>query len=164
MFSNFKTKKIIKRINKNIKFPIDTKNEDEYTEFLLPASEKFVNNKKIPNKYVKMICEALIKKAEEFVNNKLNTSNFEKVVVMISYPNLFNSRIIIFFNEFYYNEFFQRNNYEQIWKRKNKEISLSKKLHFSIPKPFKEIGYYEEIIEDNKILSSSNLWFYIECD
>ena len=97
-------------------------------------------------------------KTEEFIKQKPATLPFCKVVAVINTGDLWNSQIIIFYDESYFNNFWVRNTEEQTWTHIATPSKSFIKKH-NIKTELNEIGY-TEIISDGDFYEISKLWFY----
>ena len=91
-------------------------------------------------------------------SGKIKTA-FCKVVAAITYPDVRESQIIIFYDEEYYNSFWDRKGPYQIWTRVDDKRSFAKERGIMTKLP--EIGYIEEL-NDEDYYTKSNIWFYGE--
>jgi hypothetical protein len=78
--------------------------------------------------------------------------------VCIQLPNLWDSQIIIFYEENYFNSFFERNSEYQKWILLPSNRDILSELGLDIPTGLSAKGYREEIIDDD-YKSISELWF-----
>ena len=100
-----------------------------------------------------------IKKTEEFIAKKPKDLSFCKVVAAITYPNVRDSQIIIFYDEQYYKSFWDRTGPYQIWTPIKNKRSFAKERGIVTHLP--EIGYIEEL-DDEDYHTKSYIWFYGE--
>ncbi len=70
-----------------------------------------------------------------------------------------NSRIILFYDEEYYNDFLKREGSYQTWERLDLKKSLKRRLN--IQTNLKEIGF-KETLNDDDFKYETELWFYGE--
>ncbi|RHS51998.1 DUF3916 domain-containing protein [Clostridium sp. AM46-21] len=104
-------------------------------------------------------CKKWLEKTEEIIGNKPKDLPFCKVVAAITYPDVRESQIIIFYDEEYYNSFWDRKGPYQIWTRVDDKRSFAKERGIMTKLP--EIGYIEEL-NDEDYYTKSNIWFYGE--
>ena len=104
-------------------------------------------------------CKAWIRKAEELIAQKPKDVGFCKVVANICYPDLWNSQIVIFFDEAYYKTFWDRKGPYQCWERMNAGRSFA--ADRGITTELVETGYIETLYEESDYYRSI-LWFYTE--
>ena len=129
-----------------------TKKDKLYEEFVVP-SNNFLNISK-PNIKIKFINKWL-ENTERFI--KQNNNKHCKIVGIIVTNKISDSRILFFYNEEYYNNFWKRNNSYQIWSKLDLKSSLKQKLN--IQTSLKEIGF-KEIINDEDFRYETELWVY----
>ena len=134
---------------------IDT--DDRYEHFHVP-SDQFISSPKSSGKIKTAFCRAWLQKTAEIIDQKPKDIPFCKVVAVIDKGDLWESQIIIFYDENYYNSFWKRGSVEQIWlpidsdtrsftKERNIKTSLKEKR-------------YIEILSDEDKQRKSILWFY----
>lgn len=78
---------------------------------------------------------------------------------MIETKEISNSRIIVFYNEKYYNNFWKRESSYQTWERLDPKKSLKQRLN--IQTNLKEIGF-KETLNDDDFKYETELWFWGE--
>ncbi len=103
-------------------------------------------------------CRKWLEKTEEFIAKKPNELPFCKVVAAITYPDVRDSQIIIFYDEKYYSTFWNRNGEYQKWTPTEgrsfaKERNIETRLY--------ETGYIEELFDED-YNCKSYIWFYGE--
>ena len=130
-----------------------------YEHFHVPSGP-FISSPKTSGKVKTAFCKVWLQKAEEIIKQKPSDLPFCKVVAIIDESDLWESQIVIFYDEKYYGAFWTRNTPEQTWaiiedptKSFIKERNIKTQLN--------EIGYLETIsgIDFNK---KSVLWLYGE--
>ncbi len=132
--------------------------EDEYEHFHVPCGP-WLSKPKTSGKIKTAFCKKWLEKTEEFINNKPKDLPFCKVVAAITYPDVRNSQIIIFYDEEYYNSFWNRKGPYQIWTLMDKKYSFAKERGIVTELP--EIGYIEEL-NDEDYHTKTHIWFYGE--
>ena len=136
--------------------------EKIYEHFHVPCNEQFLDSYRTNGKVKTEFCKKWIEATEKFILKKPLKKTFCKVVAVLSIPKLWDSQIIIFNDENYYNSFWQRTDLYQKWiPIENIETSFAKK--HNIATPLSEKGFYEIIVdEENGYISKNDLWFYGE--
>lgn len=132
--------------------------EDSYEHFHVPCGP-WLSKPKTSGKIKTAFCKEWIEKTEEIIGNKPKDLPFCKVVAAITYPDVRESQIIIFYDEEYYNSFWDRKGPYQIWIPIKNENSFSKEREIVTKLP--EIGYIEEL-HDEDYYAKSYIWFYGE--
>lgn len=131
------------------------KKDNIYEEFVVPGNNFLdVSPISIKRKFIIKWLEI----TEKFINNKDN-KRFCRIVGMIETKEISNSRIILFYDEEYYNNFWKREDSYQIWKRLDSKKSLKQRLN--IQTNLKEIGF-KETLNDDEFKYETELWFYGE--
>ena len=132
--------------------------EDKFEHFHVPCGP-WLSKPKTYGKIKTAFCKKWIEKTEEFIKNKPKNFSFCKVVAAITYPNVRESQIIIFYDEEYYNCFWARKGPYQIWTQVDDKRSFVKERGIVTELP--EIGYIEEL-NDEDYQTKSYIWFYGE--
>lgn len=131
--------------------------ETSYEHFHVPCSQ-FISSPKTSGKIKTAFCKAWLKKTEEITNQKPPSLHFCKVVALLNPDNLWESQIIVFYDQSYYDSFWTRDTAEQSWiSIEDREISFVRERH--IETSLKERGYLETISESD-FYKESILWFY----
>lgn len=164
MYNNFKkkirgqrrkTNQLIKRIDC---FTIDYPYPYHYYHFHVPCANNFINSPKVGKYVKKAFCQAWVEKTQLFIQQKPKGAEFYMVVSVLDIKNLWSSQIIIFYDELYYNNFWNRNDEYQKWiPLKNRSFKREKALKTDM----KESGF-KEIIVDEDTTYITELWFYGE--
>ena len=132
---NRKTNTMIKRIEEHTKTFPSTFYNNEYWNMLLPVSQAFIDSRKTPRKVKRLCIQTLLNQANHLINMKPSDTHTYRVVVLISINNLWDSQIIIFKNEDYFHNFFNRDSEFQKWILLSNEIDFGRhgKCQFVIP-------------------------------
>ncbi len=153
-----KQKGVYRKLNllfKKIDLFEPVRKDNMYEEFVVP-SNNFLDVSKISIKR-KFIIKWL-EITEKLINNKDNKT-FCRIVGMIETKEISNSRIIVFYNEKYYNNFWKRESSYQTWERLDPKKSLKQRLN--IQTNLKEIGF-KETLNDDDFKYETELWFWGE--
>lgn len=132
--------------------------EDKFEHFHVPCGP-WLSKPKTSGKIKTAFCKKWLEKTEEIIGNKPKDLPFCKVVAAITYPDVRESQIIIFYDEEYYNSFWDRKGPYQIWTRVDDKRSFAKERGIMTELP--EIGYLEEL-NDEDYCAKSHIWFYGE--
>lgn len=135
-----------------------TETDDKYEHFHVP-SDPFLNAAHVSGKIKTAFCRKWLATAERILREKPKDIPFCKVVACLNVPYLWDSQIIIFYDEEYYREFWERNTFYQKWIPIENSKSLIKTRNLSTV--LCERGY-TEIICDEDGMYQSELWFYGE--
>lgn len=145
-----KTNTLIKRIEEHTKtFPSIFYN-DEYWNMLLPVSQTFIDSRKTPRKVKRLCIQTLLNQANHLINMKPSDTHTYRVVVLISINNLWGSQIIIFKNEDYFHNFFNRNSEFQKWILLSNEIDFWEKLEIPVCHSFETLRFQEIIYDEDE--------------
>lgn len=130
----------------------------EFEEFSVP-SDMFIEHRCTSGNVKTEFCRKWLETTEHFIANKPSDIKFCKVTSVLSFPNLWNSKIIIFYDEKYWSEFWNRTEPYQYWTPISDNISFIRKRNIKIS--LSEYGYYEKIVDEDFIFKDE-LWFYGE--
>ena len=155
---NRKTNTMIQRIEEHTKtFPSAFYN-DEYWYMPLPVSQAFIDSCKTPRKVKRLCIQTLLNQAQHLIKIKPSDTHTYRVVVFISIESLWNSQIIVFKNEDYFHNFFNRNSEFQKWISLSNESDFWNSWGFSICPPFQTL-HFQEIIYDENTIDEKEIWF-----
>lgn len=132
--------------------------DKDFEHFHVPCGP-WLAKPKTSSKIKTDFCKIWLEKTEEFIEKKPKELPFCKVVAAITYPNVRNSQIIIFYDEQYYKTFWDRKGPYQIWTPIKNQRSFAKERGITTQLP--EIGYIEEL-DDEDWYAKSYIWFYGE--
>ena len=119
---------------------------------------RFISSPKTSGKIKTALIKVWLAKTAEILKKKPESISFCKVVSVIDEFDLWNSQIIIFYDENYYDSFWIRNSIEQTWTSIVEQgLSFIKERH--IESNLKEKGYFETIT-DTDFTRKTTLWFY----
>ena len=151
-------KRKLRVLHKNINQICPFQNTDgQYEHFHVPSGQ-FISSPKTRGKIKTAFCKAWLDKTAEIMDQKPCGLSFCKVVALIDEFDLWESQIIIFYDEDYYNSFWSRDSVAQTWDPIFKEgMSFIQCRH--IDSNLKEKGYYETIT-DRDVTQKTRLWFY----
>jgi len=125
--------------------------DNMYWHLHVPCNQMLLDSK-VTLSYTKSGCIKLLIERIEYLKRiaPVETENF-KIVVCISIPCLWDSQIIIFKDEEYYNSFFIRETREQKWTLLNRQQSFVDKWNLKIPEYFEVKGFLEEIYDEEQL-------------
>lgn len=156
-----KTRNMIKRIlEETSEFPSDFYNG--YWHLHLPTSEGFIDSNRTPIGVKKTCVQTLLKQAVHLIEKKSNSLGYYRVVVYIDFKALFDAQIIVFAEESYFKQFFNRNNDSQKWLPLSKEKSHPWRL--DIPQNMKTLGFEESIRDEAGNAYKKDIWFIGELE
>jgi protein-tyrosine phosphatase len=89
--------------------------DHRYWHIHLPTASSFIDSPKTPKSIRRQTIQTLIDRTVHLIAHKPDNRNFAKVVTIISLPTLWDSQIVVFFDEAYYDNFFIRNDQYQQW-------------------------------------------------
>ena len=129
----------------------------EYEHFHVPCGW-WISEPKTSSGVKTEFCKKWLKKTQEIINSKPKNNKFCRVVADITSRCFWNSQIIVFYSEDYFNDFFNRTGPYQTWTLiENKSFVKSR----SIKTKLKEKGYIE-VLDDEDGVYKCEIWFYGE--
>ena len=146
----------IRALLKAIDDPSDPFNKEGLCIELSVPSSPWIEMPKTYGKVKSEFCRKWIEETAILTRQIPRDIGFCKVVGSIVYPELWNSRILIFRDEEYYNGFWKRDDDYQTW-TKIEGRSFSKERN--IKTDLKEFGY-REMLRDEDFDYSCDIWFY----
>lgn len=153
-----KTKNMLKRIEQETTiFPDDFYNG--YWHLHLPVAQDFISSPKTPFAIKRLCIQILLNQAEHLIKIKPHFNIRFRVVVAIDLPDLWNSQIIIFYGESYFNGFFERNDDYQKWIPLSMDRNIVNKWDLSIPDEMDCLGISEIIYGEDGELFEGEIWF-----
>ncbi|HIE8452109.1 DUF3916 domain-containing protein [Bacillus cereus] len=153
-----KTNAMIKRIEEHTKMFPSTFYNDEYWYMPLPVSQDFIESHKTPRKVKRLCIQTLIDRVNHLIKIKPSDTHTYRVVALISIENLWRSQIIVFKNDDYFHNFFNRNNEFQKWILLSNEIDFWETWGISIfPTP--QMLRFQEVIYDEDTIDEKEIWF-----
>ncbi|QWI17778.1 DUF3916 domain-containing protein [Bacillus wiedmannii] len=153
-----KTNTMIKRIEEHTKTFPSTFYNDEYWYMPLPVSQAFINSCKTPRKVKRLCIQTLLNQAHHLIKIKPSDTHTYRVVVLISIESLWDSQIIIFKNEDYFHNFFNRNSEFQKWIPLSNKSDFWKSWGISIY-PTVQTLHFQEVIYDEDTIDEKKIWF-----
>ncbi|WP_436865603.1 DUF3916 domain-containing protein [Bacillus fungorum] len=153
-----KTNTMIKRIEEHTKtFPSAFYN-DEYWYMPLPVSQAFIDSCKTPRKVKRLCIQTLLNQAQHLIKIKPSDTHTYRVIVFISIENLWSSQIIVFKDDDYFHNFFNRNNEFQTWIPLSNEMNFWETWGISIC-PTAQMLQFQEVIYDEDAIDKKEIWF-----
>lgn len=153
-----KTNTMIKRIEIHTKTFPSAFYYDEYWYMPLPVSQAFINSCKTPRKVKRLCIQTLLNQANHLIKIKPSDTHTYRVVVLISIESLWDSQIIIFKNEDYFHNFFNRNSKFQKWIPLSNESDFWKVWGILIC-PTAQMLHFQEVIYDEDAIDENEIWF-----
>ena len=146
----------LRALLKAIDDPSDPFNKEGLCIELSVPSSPWIEMPKTYGKVKSEFCRKWIEETAILTKQIPQDIGFCKVVGSIVYPELWNSQILIFRDEEYYNGFWKRDDDYQTW-TKIEGRSFSKERN--IKTDLKEFGY-REILRDEDFNYSCDIWLY----
>ena len=131
-----------------------------YDHLHVPCSNDFICSPKVGSFVKKAFCKAWLEKTQIFIQQKPKEAEFCKVVCVLDIRYLWYSQIIIFYDETYYKNFWNRNDEYQKWITIEDRSFKKEKL---LNTDMMELGF-KEIIVDEGANYMTELWFFGELD
>jgi hypothetical protein len=124
----------------------------------MPCSKGLVDSQNSPSKLRKECIQLLINSAYDLTKTRPDSGKENKIVCLINLPFIWDSQVIVFYDNNYYEDFFDRNSDYQRWSKLNTGDSIIDSLNLKCPDNFKVQGYNEEI-NDGDYKRKGQLWF-----
>lgn len=153
-----KTNTMIKRMEEHTKTFPSTFYNDEYWYMPLPVFQAFIESHKTPRKVKRLCIQTLIDRVNHLIKIKPSDTHTYRVVTLISIENLWRSQIIVFKNDDYFHNFFNRNNEFQTWTPLSNEPTFWKTWKISIYPTFQRL-HFQEIICDESAIYEKEILF-----
>ena len=152
-----KLNELCRRIDEFVPF---MKIECKYEHFHVPC-DNFLEHPKTSSKIKTSFFAKWLDTAEKFISEKPAGFDFCRVVAAIYPDHLWDSQIIIFYDQEYYDWFFTRGNVsDEAWTPIN-DSSRSFAKERNIQTPLAELGYIHGYTED-ATYAEDKIWFYGE--
>ncbi len=153
-----KTNTMIKRIEEHTKTFPSTFYNNEYWCMPLPVSQAFIESHKTPKKVKELCIQTLLNQANHLTKIKPNDTNTYRVVTLISIEHLWNSQIIVFKNDDYFRNFFNRNGEYQKWIPLSNEPDYWESSGISICNTVQTL-HFQDTIHDDDECHEEEIWF-----
>lgn len=131
-------------------------------DYKLPIPQGLVEGNHARKSVIKLCMESLLRTCAVLQQNKPSPCG-ARVVALIELPRFWSSRVIVFFDDTYYSQFFQRDNEYQSWSRSAAEASLFDVWQLPESLRMKEVFYIERI-PDEEGDQNNKLWFFGDVD
>ncbi|WP_084243514.1 DUF3916 domain-containing protein [Planomicrobium okeanokoites] len=152
-----KTEDMINRIEENTRvFPTEFYNG--YWSLRLPVGQGFISSDKTPRKVKRLCIQTLLERAEYLKEFQAQDDEKYRIVVLIDLPGLWNSQIIIFKGEDYFNGFFNRDSDYYKWIPLSANRNIQTEWGLTIPDNLALAGY-KAVIDDEDGYFESEIWF-----
>lgn len=130
-------------------FPSEDSEGCGYYHAHLPVAQSLIDSKNTSRSIRKLCIQTLIDAARDLEKIKPAFGVTTRIVVAIDFPNLWDSQLIVFYGQDYFDKFFCRNTKEQEWTVLPSERDIKREWGLEIPKQFSVRGYKEEILDED---------------
>lgn len=152
-----KTKNMIALIEYHTReFPDDF--YKHYWHMHLPIAQHFIDSEKTPAGIKRLCMQALIDRAAHLIDIKPVNQQHHRVVTSISLPGLWDSQMIVFEGDHYFNRFFKRDDEYQKWIPLSEQKNIAAEGGLSIPGNMHVLGFREEIVDEDETYEGE-VWF-----
>ncbi len=134
-----------------------------YWHMHLPVDQAFIDSQKTPHWVRRQCMQCLIDGAERLRGLKPKSDDTIRVVASISLPLLWDSEIIVYFSQEYFDKVFSFEPEWQTWTPLRESRSLSREWHLTIPHGFQERGYHLRV-RDEELSYDGDEWLIGELD
>jgi hypothetical protein len=138
--------------------PRDDREWCGYWHVHLPLAQTFIDSQSTPRSVRRLCIQSLVDPAARLRESQRHRSTRCRVVAAVSLPLLFDSQLIVFFGDEYWNQFFRRDTPEQRWIALAPTRSLAREWGVLLPDGFEERGYAESIADEG-FQSEGERWF-----
>lgn len=146
-------KRRIEHLTEN--FPLE---DNGYWHIHLPVAQAFIDSQKTPFSIRRKCIQLLIESVHHLISIRPEEVKKYKVVAAINLPELFDSQIIIFYEDNYYNSFFERNDDCQRWTLLPSTRNIY--AEWNLRKlPNLGVRGYKEVIVDEDFSYEGEIWF-----
>ena len=153
-----KSNNMIERIVENtLEFPTEFYNG--YWHLPLLVVQDFIDSDKTPEKIKRLRIQMLLDRAEHLIDMKPNDKEKYRVVVVVKFPSLWGSQIIIFKGDSHFRNFFNRNDEYQKWRPLSDDRNIQIEWKLSVPNNLQISGFREVIIDEDRYDYEGELWF-----
>ena len=139
--------------------------EDRYWHLHLPCRSNLIDSIKTPFSLRRSIIQLLIDRTNHLINSRSEELElgYAHVLLALNFPNLWNSQIIVFYDQEYFRNFFDRNSPSQLWTKLPSTRDIIREWKLNLPPSLDVVGYKEDI-SDEEFEYSGELWFIGELD
>lgn len=131
-----------------------------YIDFKLPVEQGLVEGSHVRLAHLKQCAQTLLDLCDHLTRHAATVSGAPKVVASICLPDMFSSRVTLFWDNDYYKKFFQRNELSQTWTRLDAEDSLAARWELDAHN-LPETCYLEKI-NNGEHIHENKIWFFGE--
>lgn len=132
-----------------------------YEHFHVPCRRDFLEGTAIRGWVRTAFCRAWLEAAARFLKQKPDVLPFCKVVAVLSFPHLWDSQLIVFYDSAYYETFWERKGPWQSWEPVPEE-TVSEIRRRGVETSLAEKGYREILRNEDGTEYREILWFYGE--
>lgn len=130
-----------------------------YWNCKIPVLDRLVSRKASSRKIQTRAANALLRAGENIRKARPSKYSYSIVTVIVTYPEMFDSELCVFFDKQYFNKFFKRNTSEQRLLPTSGD-SLSERMELLVPASFSEEGFDFEFINDEGDWERTQWWVY----
>jgi len=127
----------------------------DYWKYMIPIHEK-IFEKSFKIRFQKELIRTML---NALMNLQKNKPKNTKVVLSISFPNFFQSQLIVFFSEEYYKNFFTRDTSFQKWEKISEEKCFLRESGIGNSSCVSKIGFRENIVDED-FSYEGEIWFF----
>lgn len=135
----------------------------QYWHMHLPVDQAFIDSQKTPHWVRRQCMQCLIDGAERLKGLKPKSDDTIRVVASISLPQLWDSEIIVYFSQEYFDKVFSFEPEWRTWTPLRESRSVSKERCLTIPEGFQERGYHLRV-RDEELPYDGDRWFIGELE
>lgn len=157
-----KTIGMVKQIEENTAlYPTEFYNG--YWHMHLPVGQGFISGGKTPGKIKRLSVQTLVDRVTHLISIKPDNKEKYRVVAAINLPDLWNSQLIVFKGDEYFEGFFDRNSAYQKWIPLSDYRDIQAEWGLTVREGLNICGF-EEVIDDEDGYYESEIWFVGELE
>lgn len=127
----------------------------------IPVLDRLVSPKFTNQSIQVRAVNALVQSVENIRNARSAQDTDSIVAGIVTYPDMFNSELCVFFDKTHFHKFFKRSTPSQSL-LPTKTDSLCKRFGFVVPEGFVETGYDFSFLNDDDVWEYSQWWIYTD--
>jgi len=129
-----------------------------YWHLHLPFTQSYIYSSKLPNKFRREIMQILIDRVSYLKSIKSKGQAEYRIYALVSLPNLFDSQLVVYPHNSWFEGFFERDSEEQKWLPLDKSRNLIQEWELNCPSDI-QIKGFKEIISEEDYYSEGENWF-----
>ena len=134
-----------------------------YWHLHLPFAQTYVYSSKLPNKFRREIMQSLIDRVSYLKSIKSKGQAEYRIYALVSLPNLFDSQLVVYPHNSWFDGFFERDSEEQKWIALDTSGNLILEWELNCPSNI-QIKGFKEVISEEDYYFEGEIWFIGELE